>query len=85
MWIRSQDKTKLLKVEIVEYFSGLGVYVNGQRCAKYSTEQKALKVLDMIHKYINTGYVEKNKNNSEEYSISRTYGNVIIMPQDDEV
>ena len=75
MWIRSQEKTKLLKVEIVEYCSGLGIYVNGQRCAKYSTEQKTLKVLDMIEEHLEKMYI----------GTSNYMGKPFQMPQDEEV
>lgn len=78
LWIRSQDKTKFIKVEILDYdydekeitketgrtikLRGIKqpekevigfvekhyVLANGCRVATYSTEEKAMKVLDII-------------------------------------
>lgn len=104
MWIRSQDKTILLKSEIVEYCyqlekiskelkdkKGKPIYflgrpaeeivgekehhyicVNGIKCAKYSSEEKALKVLDMIEEQI-------------DYYSEENFSSTFQMPQDDEV
>ena len=56
-WIRSQDKTRLVECicfEIGQETSAIfGYAINGSLIlGKYSTEEKALKVLDMIQKYI---------------------------------
>ena len=55
MWIRSQDKKVLIKCEDIE-ISGTDI-VNITRygvakLGKYSTEEKALKVLDKISHYV---------------------------------
>ena len=49
MIIRSQDKRKIETFERAFVDDGLGtVYVNGLNMGEYSTEEKAIKVLDMI-------------------------------------
>ena len=79
MWIRSQDKENLANANDIEIFNRTDgeawIYVNDQRYAVYSTEEKALKVLDMIQKLIINAYL------NHDYQI----GGVFQMPQDDEV
>lgn len=107
MWIRSQDKKSLLKVDCIEYdtksdqiteemkdkkgkpiyIAGRPVkeivketkwhciYVNGKQCAKYSTEEKAMKVLDMIQEQIENMYI----------GVGNYMGKPFQMPQDSEV
>lgn len=56
MWIRSQDKEMLLNCEgfdILDEDTIWVIYGCNTTLATYSTEEKALKVLDMIEKYIN--------------------------------
>ncbi|MGB4269051.1 MAG: hypothetical protein WBK20_07705 [Spirochaetota bacterium] len=80
MWIRSQDKENLAKANDIEIFNRTDgeawIYVNDQRYAVYSTEEKALKVLDMIEKLI-----------KEQIRLHNVWqiGVVFPMPQDDEV
>ena len=74
MWIRSQDKEILIKAVCI-YLCGenhiCASTVEGDRwyMGKYSSEDKALKVLDKIQKLI------------YDYQL----GGVFQMPQDDEV
>lgn len=78
MWIRSQDKEALTNGDIIYYCDKYGMIRCGKLgisddydlvLAKYSTKEKAVKVLDMIQKLI------------YDYQI----GEVFQMPQDDEV
>lgn len=58
MWIRSQDKEMLLNCEgfdILDEDTIWIIYGCDTTLATYSTKEKALKVLDMIEKYINSG------------------------------
>ena len=81
MWIRSQDKKILIKAVCI-YLCGenhiCANNVEGDRwyIGKYSTEEKALKVLDMIQKLI-----------KEQIRLHNDWqiGVVFQMPQDDEV
>ena len=95
MWIRSQSKKALLNVNQVvinntkdesEYYihgySERGIDILGV----YSTEEKALKVLDEIQKYIGRErFYSTTKGISEQQSISIENTNVFKMPQDEDV
>ena len=48
MWIRSQDRKILTEIHDVEIDSGFKVWGSGSLIGEYSTEEKALIVLDMI-------------------------------------
>ena len=56
LWIRSQDKTRLGKIELIEYQEDdYGFYLfgwkdkfEGTRLATYKTKERALEVLDEI-------------------------------------
>lgn len=56
MWIRSQDRAKLIDAnEIhIELWADERSYVISDNfvVASYSSEEKALKVMDMIHRHI---------------------------------
>jgi hypothetical protein len=81
MWIRSHDKKILIKAVCI-YLCGenhiCASTVEGDRwyIGKYSTEEKALTVLDMIQKLI-----------KEQIRLHNDWqiGVVFQMPQDDEV
>ncbi|MBP7211191.1 MAG: hypothetical protein KBA02_08395 [Paludibacteraceae bacterium] len=83
MWIRSQDKEALTNGDIIYYCDKYGMIRCGKLgisddydlvLAKYSTKEKALKVLDEIQKIINGAFMY-------DYQL----GGVFQMPQDDEV
>ena len=73
MVIISQDRKKLISVKQLDFIN-IGdewrMYCGGERVGIYSSEKKALKVMDMIHNRINLTVGE---------------GMVFQMPQDDEV
>lgn len=50
MWIRSQDKKILTEIHDVEIDSANQIWGSGSLIGEYSTEEKALKVLDEIQK-----------------------------------
>lgn len=96
MWIRLQKKLALVKTNnfyiekarngswIIKADVTEGVYTLGE----YSTEEKALKVLDMIQnricgiEYTHLASCNKNRSNFTEIDAS---GTVFKMPQDSEV
>lgn len=87
MWIRSQDKTKLLKVEDVRILDYSDSYSNiwaNNNCnlGKYSTKEKALKVMDIIQ----TRIIQNETIYAHGFSGSgvRDY-NIFQMPADEEV
>jgi hypothetical protein len=74
VWIRSQDKEKLIKVVCIylcgeNHICASSVEYDRWYIGKYSSKEKALKVLDMIQKRI----------------CDYQHGEVFQMPQDDEV
>lgn len=79
--------------DLVDYDSDLnnneklqfGVYVNDLACGTYSTEEKALKVLDKIQKYL---YSSCSTVNEFGFADDRTLSLGVVvyeMPQDNEV
>lgn len=97
-WIRSQDKTKLLKANYVRKIgSSIEVVHNDGDCTligKYSTEEKALEVLDMIQKYIGGKtkyYITKDLNDDyhvlDDMNIPMRYckNGIFEMPADEKV
>ena len=67
MWIRSQDRTKLVdasELNICSSYKVVGIYAGINALGMYSTEEKAMKVMDMIEDTIlkceamRTGYAE---------------------------
>ena len=77
IWIRSQDKKILMEIKKIEIARNkviVGFNGNFETLGEYSTEEKALKVLDMIETHLE----------HLEYKVS---GREIIfqMPADEEV
>ena len=64
LWIRSQDRKRLGKIELIEYEKDdYGYYLfgwwdkyNGSRLATYKSEERALEVLDEIHSVLQEKY-----------------------------
>ena len=84
VWIRSQDRTKLVdasELNICSSYKVVGIYAGINALGMYSTEEKAMKVMDMIHGRIE--YAIKFYETSSLYSNESEY--VFNMPKDDEV
>lgn len=84
MWIRSQDRKILLKASAVHVLSsseGFKIISRLYDLGYYSTEEKALKVMDMIHGRIECAI--KFYETSSIFSNESEY--VFDMPKDDEV
>lgn len=82
MWIRRQDKEMLIKAVCIYLGGGNHICASSAEgdnwyIGKYSTKEKALKVLDEIQKFI----VADTLNAVYDYRL----GGVFQMPQDDEV
>lgn len=69
MWVRSQDRKILTEIHDVEIDSGFKVWGSGSLIGEYSTEEKALRVLDEI----------------QNREINYPPNEVFEMPQNDEV
>lgn len=50
MWIRSQDRKILTEIHDVTIYHGTKIWAGCSFIGEYSTEEKALLVLDMIEK-----------------------------------
>ena len=78
MWIRSQDKEMLLNCEcfdILDEDTIWIIYGCNTTLATYSTEEKALKVLDMIENHIENMYI----------GIGNYMGKPFQMPKEEDV
>ena len=89
MWVRSQNKEMLINANniriisdsrsydiICDFYDGEYYYLG-----EYSTKEKALKVMDMIQKYIVLGSLKYPNDNDIQWL--RSY--VFQMPKDEEV
>lgn len=74
MWIRSQDKKILTKIDNLEIDGANQIWGGCSLLGKYSSEEKALKVYDEI----------QDELESEAFYITDS-PKVYQMPQDDEV
>ena len=86
MWIRSQDKQCLVKVDTLKMFyldnQGHGIFTDNHvlpndrmNLGYYSTKEKTIKVLDMIEEHLEKMYI----------GTSNYMGKPFQMPQDEEV
>lgn len=85
MWIRSQDKKILTEIHDVEIDSGFKVWGSGLLIGEYSTEEKALKVLDEIQKAIEDKQFRTIDNVALGDYVLHDGIQVYEMPQDEEV
>lgn len=86
MWIRSQDKTELIKSDyIIVIKNEIRASTNSDgfliTIGEYSSQEKALKVLDMIQECIE----HNNSHQSARIGIPYLEYNVFQMPLDSEV
>lgn len=85
MWIRSQDRKTLIEIHKVELDDLNEMYCNGLFIGEYSTEEKALKVLDEIKDAIeDTFYYNIENLGCGSYTLKKGC-EIYEMPQDDEV
>ena len=90
MWVRSQDKKALDNVKTFQIVNGGLEIWSCRNCnticlGVYSTEQKALKVLDMIQEHLyKTNMYDTEKGEYERYR-TLPLKCVFQMPQDSEV
>lgn len=86
MWIRSQDKKILTEIHDVEIDSANQIWGSGSFIGEYSTEEKALKVLDEIQRKIecpDSSLISPAE--SINYYHLSVIGHFYKMPADDEV
>ena len=86
MWIRSQSLAVLVKVNEVCIEDKTKIWAEGYLIGKYSTEEKALKVLDEIQTSIMTEHQFRiDELNCTRNYFGKEYKEIYQMPQDDEV
>lgn len=82
MWIRSQDRKILTEIHDVEIDIANQIWGSGSLIGEYSTEKKAMKVMDMIEDRIRLS--EMFKLHIYE-PLNRTDQFVFQLPKDDDV
>lgn len=94
LWIRSQDKKKLVNinaVNILEFEALIAIhgYINSEThfwLGNYKTKERALEVLDEIQNKIKEMYILENcelqKNSCYEQSLAMTDFNIYQMPEE---
>lgn len=94
MWIRSQDRKALLNVNQVlinPSVNGSIYYINDSLGEEsnvlgiYTSEEKALKVLDEIQRAVGSAKIYSTNRASNGHSMSNEYVMVYQMPQDEDV
>lgn len=84
MLIRSQDRMKIKQLNscIEIYLIGSSVNIDGSTFGEYSTQEKAIKVLDMLCELYQEPFYANDISESEV----AIYENIVFhMPQDDDV
>jgi hypothetical protein len=83
LWIRSQNKKRLMKVEVVEFDKQIDgpaiIYSHEYTLGEYKTKERALEVLDEIQTKIATLNYQKHYQNKDFNLIE---SNVYEMPED---
>lgn len=88
MWIRSQDRKRLLNASdfhVVSSYEGFGIISCLYALGYYSTEEKAIKVMDMIQNAITGTRFEFTDIVRDCDLAGIEIHNVFNMPQDSEV
>lgn len=88
MWIRSQDLKALVNVQNIEMDGECEIwgFGNATLLGKYSTKEKALKVLDEIQTCIMTEHhYHTDDANCTRRFFTKEWKEIYQMPQDDEV
>ena len=86
VWIRSQDRTKLVdasELNICSSYKVVGIYAGINALGMYSTEEKAMKVMDMIHSKLR--FCTEKYTKVSPVLAWKKHEVVFQMPQDDEV
>ena len=85
MWIRSQDRKILTEVHDL-YIDDVNQIWNGLLLGKYSSEEKALKVLDEIQTSIMTEHQFRiDELNCTRNYFGKEYKEIYQMPKDEDV
>lgn len=86
MWIRSQSLAVLVKANEICIENKTNIWAEGYLIGKYSTEEKALSVLDEIQTSImNEHQYRTDEANCTMRFFTKEYKEIYQMPQDEEV
>lgn len=85
MWIRSQDRKILTKIDDLAIDGTNQIWGDCCLLGKYSSEEKALKVLDEIQRAVESAKVYSTNRASNGHSMSNEYVMVYQMPADEDV
>lgn len=86
MWIRSQSLAVLVKANEICIENKTNIWAEGYLIGKYSTEEKALSVLDEIQTSIMTEHQYRtDEANCTMRFFTKEYKEIYQMPQDEEV
>lgn len=86
MWIRSQDRKILTEIHDLEIDSANQIWGSGSLIGEYSTEEKALKVLDEIQTCImNEHRYYTDDENCTRRFFTKEWKEIYQMPQDEDV
>lgn len=86
MWIRSQDRKKLTEIHDVTIYHDKQIWAGCSFIGEYSTEEKALKVLDEIQTSIMTEHQFRiDELNCTRNYFGKEYKEIYQMPQDEDV
>lgn len=85
MWIRSQDLKILTEIHDLDIDGANQIWNGCSLLGKYSTEEKALKVLDEIQSAVGSAKVYSTNRASNGHSMSNEYVMVYQMPADEDV
>ena len=87
LWIRSQDKERLEKVETLELFKysndEWGVESNCCSLGKYKTKKRALEILDEIEYLLSGDSIEDFINSSNDLNMNNVFPIIrYVMPKE---
>lgn len=91
MWIRSQDRKILTEIHNLDIDDIGQIWDGSSLLGKYSTEEKALKVLNGIQKAISDRVIVDGKlyspprRSNESHATTTKRDAIYIMPQDEDV
>lgn len=85
MWIRSQDKMTLVEIHDLDIDGADQIWCGCSLLGKYSTEEKALKVLNEIINELNDAQYYEIENEGHGMYTLNTGIRVYRMPDDEDV
>ena len=86
LWIRSQNKKKLIKVDMIEIDKQIEgpaiIFSHEYTLGEYDSKERALEVLDEIQEFIENEGKSYSTSNESGFSCKIEYRKVYEMPED---